>query len=390
LIDTAEFRVLKGLVGNGHEVHALLPRKTGDSKHFSYHGISVHEFKEPVLPEAKSLMPKILYTIAQYLFILPFILSSMNQYSTIVRTYGKPDVVYGYMPKACLVAYIVSRLYRIPNITRLFGTFLYASLSSARDLFVRAECLELFAFELPCKYLIITNDETRGDEAASRLRIPQERVKYWMDGADFLDHAQISVSQAREQLQLSKDTSIILSVCRLTGWKRVDRIIQAVPEIVKTNKNVRVLIIGEGEERQGLENLCQSLSVKDIVVFMGAIPHKEVELYFHAADLFISLYDVTNFTNSTIEAMSCGKCILALKSGATSRMLKNGENAVLISYDDLERVPGIITNLLEDEALREKLGNNARQYALKSFRNWEDRVSIEVKLVESLLKDACN
>jgi hypothetical protein len=40
--------------------------------------------------------------------------------------------------------------------------------------------------------------------------------------------------------------------------------------------------------------------------------------------------------------------------------------------------------------LREKLGNNARQYALKSFRNWEDRVSIEVKLVESLLKDACN
>ena len=382
LIDTAEFRVLKGLVEKGHEVHALMPQEKGIPKDFLYNGIIVHEFKDMSVPKASSLGSKLLSGLVQHAQLLLFLFFSLKKLFETAKSSGKPDLVYGYMSQASIATYFVSRLYSIPNITRLFGIFLYTSLSRPRDIFLHMGYLELLAFKLPCRYLVITNDGTRGDEMAKRLRVPDARVKYFMDGADFVTSAEVDTTNLREKLGVSKKTCLLLSVCRLTLWKRLDRIIEAMPEIVRRDENVRLFLIGEGEERRNLELLCDKLGVGDFVVFLGTVTHSHIIEFMRVSDIFVSLYDVTNLTNSTFEAMSCGLCIVALNTGATCRVIKNGVNGVLLDSSDLKKLPDIVGRLLTDDEYRRRLGENGRQYAIKNFKTWEERVATEVDLIE--------
>jgi glycosyltransferase involved in cell wall biosynthesis len=386
LIDTAEFRVLKGFVESGNEVHVLMPTENEIQGDYWHEGMNIHEFKNITPPfQTSNFVSRILSMLAQYAQLFLFLFFSLKKFSATVKDCGKPDLVYGYMPPASIVAYIVSKLYDIPNITRLFGTFLYTSISSARNLILRMGWQELFAFRLPCLYLIITNDGTRGDETARRLGIPKEKVKYYMDGADFMTPVQGDRINSREKLGISKETRLLLSVCRLTKWKQVDRIIKAMPGITETNKNVRLFLVGEGEERKNLEFLCEQLGVKDFVVFLGAVAHNRIREFMLVSDIFVSLYDFTNLTNSTFEAMNCGLCIVALNTGATSQVIRDGVNGVLLDPLHLKRLPDVINMLLMEDDRRKKLGQNGRQYALENFKTWEERIAAEVDLImESL------
>jgi glycosyltransferase involved in cell wall biosynthesis len=382
---TSESRVLTGFVKNGHEVHLLMPREAGAPKDYSYSGIYVHEFRMPSIPPKNDLLSRLLETLSYYFCYFLYIILCMKRFMDVVKIYGKPDVVYGYAYFGDAVAYIVSRLYRVPNITRLYGTTLYTHISDLRRL-LAGDCLQLLSFKLPCKYLIITNDGTRGDETARRLKVPSERVIYWMNGVDFVHDTKINLTNLRKELEIPQQAHIIVSVCRLAKWKRIDRLIRAVPEIAQTHSNVKVLLIGDGEEKENLQRLSNTLGLNGSVDFLGAIAHKDVEKYLRVADLFVSLYDYSNVSSSLLEAMTCGVCIVALNSGGTSKVIRNWENGILVSYDDLEKLPSMIVRLLSDEKLRRRLGKKARKYAVENFGSWDERVAMEVQLIERMIE----
>jgi len=385
--ETSEQRVLKCFVDNGHEVHLLVPREVGNPQDFLHSGIFVHEFKMPYVRLTKSLMSRVMGTIFYYFQYLLFILLSIRKFMSVTKIYGKPDVTYGYAPQGCLAAYMLSRLLRLVDISRLFGIIaFYTYLSRPLRFILGHFCFELFAFKLPCRYLIITNDGTRGDEVAKRLKVPTERVKYWMNGVDFLKDSNVDAQKLREELGIDPQARVIVSICRLRWLKRVDRLIRALPLITSVHSNVKLLIIGEGEERETLERLTDILGVRRFVSFLGAVPHRDVEKYLHASDLFVSLYDFSNVSSSLLEAMACGLCVVALNSGTTCQIISNGKNGILIDYDDLEKLPTLISRLLKNDDLRRKLGNNAREYALKNFKSWNERVKMEVELIEDLFK----
>jgi glycosyltransferase involved in cell wall biosynthesis len=377
---SVEFRLVKGFIDKGHEVHLLMPKERNAPKDFSYSGIFIHEFRMPFTRFGKNRISRLAWRL---IYDFSFVFFSTRSAMKVAKVYSKPHVIYGFGAHGCVTAYIASRLWRIPNITRLFGTFLYPSLSNKfRLLFSHLE--EVLAFKLPCKYLIILDDGTRGDEVARKLKVPSERVKFWMDGASFLYDTNIDPKKVREELEIPKQAHVIVSVGRLAPWKKVDRLIRAVPAVVSNVSDVKVLIIGDGRERENLERLSDASGVKKFVSFLGAIHHEDIKKYLHAADLFISLQDYSNVSNVLLEAMACGVCTIALNSGATNHVIKNEKNGILINYDELQNLPSIISRLLSDDSLRRKLGNNARQYALENFKTWSERIAMETELIETL------
>jgi len=96
------------------------------------------------------------------------------------------------------------------------------------------------------------------------------------------------------------------------------------------------------------------------------------------------LNDLSNVGNPLLEAMKCGKCVVTLNTGATAEIIKNDENGILLDIDNINNLPNIIIQLLNDDKSRDRLGHNARKYALEHFQTWDERIQMEIKFVEKL------
>jgi len=246
--------------------------------------------------------------------------------------------------------------------------------------------VHLSATKLPADLIVMTNDGTRGDWVLKRLG-NKSRMVFWLNGVDFERKIKVSASkeQLRDDLRLPKDIKILLSVSRLANWKRVDRIIRALPFVIEKVPDFTYLCVGDGEARQPLQLLAEKLAVGKHVIFTGSVPQKEVIKYMHAADVFISMYDLSNVGNPLLEAMICGMPIITYDVGDTCEFIQDGVNAVLLPTDSPRIVAEAIIKLMGDEQLRNKLKKKAQEFAQARFWSWEERMAAEIAELESLL-----
>jgi glycosyltransferase involved in cell wall biosynthesis len=373
------YHLQRGLVEAGHQVHFMIPVREKD-KIRTLKNVNFHFFSVPFASlRPRNVQLSRLLTKVNWLF---FIFFGWLKASAVAKQ-TRPDLVYGHTSYGAPIAYLIARKLKVPSVTRLYGTFLYPGLSSFWQRLKKIE--EVIAFKIPSGLLIITDDGTRGDEVAKYFKLPENRVRFWMNGVDKGKcDSDFDVVEFKRRLGIAPDVRVVLSVSRLAHWKRVDRLIKAAPEVLSNRDDVLFAVVGDGPESASLHGLARTLGVDNFVKFTGAIPSPEVSEYMNAADIFVSLQNYSNVGNPLLEAMICGKCIVALDTGNTGKIVSSGKTGILLSPDDLESLPKQILRLLDDDALREELGKSARQFALTNFRSWEERIAVEVAEIENL------
>jgi SAM-dependent methyltransferase/glycosyltransferase involved in cell wall biosynthesis len=207
----------------------------------------------------------------------------------VARVGGRPRAIYAWSALSVPAAVLAGFVLRRPTIGALFGTFLFPQMGSRRGRLGHFE--ETIAFRSPVNRLLITNDGTRGDDVARALRVPESRVRFWMNGIDLEACAAAKERDVRVELGLPVSAPVVVWSSRLTGWKRVDRLLRAAPGVLATSPDVVFAIAGEGSERAELEQLSRRLSLDHAVRFLGGLP-RDVNLSLTAsADVFCSLYD---------------------------------------------------------------------------------------------------
>ena len=191
----------------------------------------------------------------------------------------------------------------------------------------------------------------------------------------------------KAELGIADDHKLIVAVSRLESWKRVDRLITALPAIVRQCAQVTAVIVGDGEDRRALERLAQALGVERHTRFIGMVRHERVARFLNAADIFVSLYDLSNAGNPLLEALCCGKCIVSLDNGATRELIPNEDVGILLPVDQPNTLVDVLVALLRDDARRRRLGRAARARALALLQTWEQRMAMEVGLIEELVEN---
>lgn len=369
----------KGFEIAGHEIHLLLPAGSDRGEPIE-DGIHLHYVRVPFTP----LSPRNiwLHRFSIKIYWLTFVILAIYAAIGIAKKI-KPDVVYGHTSYGAPVAWFVGRMFGIPNITRLYGTFLFPILSNPIRLF--GKCEEVIAFKLPASFLIVTDDGTGGRDVARRFGVDPDKVKYWRNGVHRFANAEFDRDSFVRNLGLSTTRKLVITASRLAEWKKVDRLICAIPEIVTKYNEVTFVILGDGPDRERLEGLVTTLGVSKYVKFAGNVPQSLVADYMNAADIFVSLFDLSNVSNAVQEALVCGKCVVALNTGETSNLILNNENGVLINTNELLSLPTTIANLLLDDNWRNRLGEGAIKYAIKYLPTWESRAKMEVSLIEALV-----
>ena len=298
----------------------------------------------------------------------------------------KVGLIYGYEIYGAPVAWLAARLLRVPLFTKFQGTVAFPELEKGRA-WLRIPH-HLMALKTPSDLVIMENDGTRGKEVLSRLGVAEEKIRFWVDGVKkemYIPH--FEKRHLLSKLDLGGNSKIVLTLSKLKKWKRVDRAISAIAQVVREIPNVFLIIVGDGEERGNLENLTQRLGVAKHGRFMGAVPHDEVQYFLNGCDVFLSLYDHSNLSNPLLEALECGRCIVTIDDGSTEDLLTNGHNAILLQKEKLsEELPNTIISLLLHDKRCLRIAANARNYAEKYLVSWEERMAMEIREIEALVR----
>ncbi len=312
---------------------------------------------------------------------LVFILSSFIMGVIIVRRF-KPDLCYGYEVHGVPAAYLVARLFGLPCVSRFQGTVVPVRVSLFRLLVVYSE--HFLACKLPIDLVIMADDGTHGDQVLANLGVLPDRTVFWMNGVEKdRFRAGSETTDVRKMFDLPDAAHVLLTMCRLAGWKRIDRGIRAMPAILDRLPDTYYLVVGGGAMRETWEKLAEELGVKHRVVFAGAVKRENLPNYVVETDVFMSLNDLSNVGNPLLEAMSAGKCVVAVDVGDTNKVVQDGVTGVLVKPDNIDSLPDVLAGLLEDKANRERLGKAAAAYAETHFLTWPQRMAKEVETIES-------
>ncbi len=395
------YRTLRAYGERGHRVtvvaptigaNAQLPREGLRSAEPSalpdLPGVTFRRFHLPSLQESRLPLPSIAKTVDQKLrftVLYPYLASRRAEQ---IVADGRVDLLYGYEVHGLLAAQSLRRHgSEAPLVARYQGTVLHPHLSGRLALLRRSE--EVRAIRAQADLYIMTNDGTRGDEVLAQLNPASAgKVRFWRNGLnlDRLRPAEpVTRQKLRADLEMPEDAFVLITASRLARWKRVDRVVAAMPEIINAVPKAELIVVGDGDERANLERQARDLGVQNSVRITGSIPHADVLNYMQAADLFLAPADLSNVGNPLMEAMCCGMAIVTVDAGETSDLIRDRETGRLLPTGSPAAIARAVIELAEDTAQRCHVAAKARQEATKRFWTWEERMTAELEAVEALV-----
>ena len=115
----------------------------------------------------------------------------------------------------------------------------------------------------------------------------------------------------RQELGIPADAPVLLTLSRVAEEKKIDRILNAMPEVIDEFPETRLVIAGDGPDMEVLQEQVERLTLEDNVIFTGDVPHDDVGSYYKMADLFVSASDTETQGLTYIEALASGtKCVV--------------------------------------------------------------------------------
>lgn len=164
-----------------------------------------------------------------------------------------------------------------------------------------------------------------------------------------------------KKLGLSADQPIIVAVGRLVAKKGFLYLIKAMPDVLKKIKNARLVIVGDGDQKVELVKEAVNLKVKDNVIFAGTISYDELSKYYNLGDICVmpSIKDEQGNIDASpvamMEAMACGKPVVATKFSGSEDLVINGQTGFLVKEKNEKEISKAITSLLS------KLSNDVKK-----------------------------
>ncbi|MFN7694981.1 MAG: glycosyltransferase [Burkholderiales bacterium] len=159
--------------------------------------------------------------------------------------------------------------------------------------------------------------------------IPSSRLHVFRNGVDLERFRPIPQQEARTALGL-QGSPLLLSVGRLVELKGHHIAIEALSLLRAQHPQARLVLLGEGEEREPLRQLADRLGLADAVLFAGAQPNDKLLQWYSAADLFLLCSSREGWANVLLEAMACGTPVLATATGGTPEVLTDPRVGTLV------------------------------------------------------------
>ncbi len=206
----------------------------------------------------------------------------------------------------------------------------------------------------------------------AQLGIPEEKVRIVYNAVERLNGIQPATIPMAARVNLR-----VVTVGRLIALKQIDLLIQAVSRL----KDVGLVVVGDGPERERLEKLAQELGVAERVYFTGMTSKEAMLSFLCACDLFVLNSTHEGFPYVLLEAMSLGLPVVATAVGGIPEIVQDGKNGFLIAPNANGELPKKLAMLLSCPSVRKRLAAGAKR-TVEQFR-----FSAVVEETESVLRN---
>lgn len=159
-------------------------------------------------------------------------------------------------------------------------------------------------------------------------------------------------SKVRTQLGFSENDRLVLTSARLVSWKGIDSLIQSMTAL---DESVKLLVVGDGPEKNKLTDFAVRLNVAHRVFFCGKLKRCQALAYIKAADVFVLNTQYEGFSHVLLEAMTVGTPVITTPVCGNPELVAHGQNGLLVEQGNSDLLAAGITSVLENAALRKQL-----------------------------------
>lgn len=177
----------------------------------------------------------------------------------------------------------------------------------------------------------------------------------------------------------------LISVGTLMERKAFDKLILAVSVALKKSPYMKIelIILGDGPQREKLEELVKSLNLSKNIFFRGYKNHKKMPGFYQKADIFVSMTRAESFGQMYLEAMSSGLAIISCKNYASNELVKHGKTGMLININDYHKCAEHIEYLYKNPAILASMQVNSVEEAKKY--DWEESILPQYEALYNML-----
>ena len=184
--------------------------------------------------------------------------------------------------------------------------------------------------------------------------VPASRAVTVHEGIDLGHVAAAAGANLHEELWLPHGSPIVGNVAALVPHKGQRHFVEAAALVVREVPDARFVIAGEGELRPTLEHLIKHLNLEKHVMLAGFRP--DVLSVHKGFDIFVMSSITEGLGTSLLDAMACGKPIVATTAGGMPEVVQDGKTGILVPPRNDQAMADAIVKLLKDPALRERMG----------------------------------
>ncbi|MCA9384237.1 MAG: glycosyltransferase family 4 protein [Candidatus Magasanikbacteria bacterium] len=220
--------------------------------------------------------------------------------------------------------------------------------------------------------LVLVNSQRAGEELHSIIKGQSFRV---LLPAVEQDQKLPDKASSRAKFGIGAGDTLVLSVARLVPRKGIDRLIESMSFV---DASVKLVVLGDGSDRERLDRHAQHFGER--VQFVSNVSDQTKQEWYAAADLFALPVreeedDIEGFGIVFLEAALFGLVAIAGNSGGVPEAVLDGVTGLLVDPHHPRRIADAIEALRKDSQLKKRLGEAARNRAIKDFR-WEDRARV--------------
>ena len=237
---------------------------------------------------------------------------------------------------------------------------------------------------------VVTLSETMKADIVAR-GIPAERVSVIpnaVDGARFAPRARDDALAGR--LGIAPGEIVLGYISSMVRYEGIRYLIEASRLLRDRGRRVRLLLVGDGEERGALEERADELGLRadGAAIFTGRVPHADIEAYYSIIDLFVVPRTADRVSQlvtplKPYEAMAMERCLVVSGVGALLEIISEGETGRSFTPENPAALADALEPLLDDPGERERLGRNARAWVLE-HRTWERNGALYREIYERL------